>query len=182
MTTIEKKEHRRGVRAAWRAKNRDRIRAQSRDAYWANREHHLAKHKKWRQKPEVAQRLRDRARDWAKNHMEAHLSRCAVRRSIKRKSMKMADAEAIKLLYALAAERSKETGLEHAVDHIIPLNGKNVCGLHVEWNLQIITRSINASKYNRLPDESEHVFVDDFVRSGNRAGLTRAVEGVTVAL
>ena len=51
--------------------------------------------------------------------------------------------------YELAQRRSKLFGTQWEVDHIIPIKGKDVCGLHVEYNLQVLPRSINASKQNR---------------------------------
>jgi 5-methylcytosine-specific restriction endonuclease McrA len=56
----------------------------------------------------------------------------------------------IEEIYHLANLRTKVTGIEWNVDHIIPLQSKKVCGLHVPWNLQVITASDNSIKGNRF--------------------------------
>jgi hypothetical protein len=52
--------------------------------------------------------------------------------------------------YKLAALLTKLTGQKWEVDHIIPLQGTNVSGLHVPSNLRAIRAFDNRSKYNRF--------------------------------
>ena len=59
-----------------------------------------------------------------------------------------ADEEQIKRIYDLCIKITERTGVVHHVDHVIPLQGEDVCGLHVENNLAIIPAKMNLSKGN----------------------------------
>lgn len=55
-------------------------------------------------------------------------------------------------LYLQAMELTKITREQYVVDHIVPLISHEVCGLHVPWNLRVITQEENLKKSNKLLD------------------------------
>lgn len=56
----------------------------------------------------------------------------------------------IEQAYEICALRTKMTGIEWHVDHVIPLQGKLVSGLHTPYNLQVIPAVINTAKGNKF--------------------------------
>ena len=88
-----------------------------------------------------------RKRAWDKAHPEYLRHQSARRRAAIANAMPRwlsgAQRAAIRAIYAAAPAG-------HEVDHVIPLRGKTVCGLHVPWNLQIIPMLENRTKGNRF--------------------------------
>ena len=94
---------------------------------------------------------RVRLQRWRRENSERarikHAVEAAARRAAK---PRWADAKAIYEIYAEARRLTRETGVRMSVDHIIPIKGKTVCGLHVHNNLQIMPLRDNIIKGARL--------------------------------
>lgn len=84
---------------------------------------------------------------WNEQNSEYHHTRKAIRRAMCRKwPLTEEQLEYIRGLYRLAKTYRMITGEPWEVDHIIPLNGKTVCGLHVPWNLEVVPKVYNQKK------------------------------------
>jgi len=94
------------------------------------------------------------ARRWIKNNPEYSSIQSNIRhRRLAQATPKWLTEEQIKYMEHLslsAKSLSKETGIEHQVDHIHPIRNKLFCGLNVPWNLQILTKEQNMKKGNKL--------------------------------
>ena len=76
---------------------------------------------------------------------------CSKRRAFKiNATPSWSNLEEIKDFYVLAKTLTDFTGIPHEVDHIVPLNHADVCGLHVPANLQVICKSDNRKKNNKF--------------------------------
>jgi hypothetical protein len=74
-------------------------------------------------------------------------------RRIRKATPQWVNKEEIEEFYIKARILTKETGIKYEVDHIVPIQGKLVSGLHVPVNLQIITKFENISKNNKFTVE-----------------------------
>jgi hypothetical protein len=99
-----------------------------------------------------------RKKKYRENNLDKLYSSNAKRRAAKLQALPKwltpEQLEQIKELYTCAQMFKLYTGEEYHVDHIVPLQGENVCGLHVPWNLQVIPAKENLSKSNKLQEET----------------------------
>lgn len=152
-------------------RNKERIAEQKREYWLANKERLTARNKeyvaankdvgnkacrKWRAANREKQKLA--TYEWRAANRGAYNAYCANVRNVRALRVPAWLTEEhhwmIKETYELAALREHMTSIKWHVDHIVPLQGKQVSGLHVPWNLQVIPAIENIRKKNKFEVEN----------------------------
>lgn len=139
-------------RARWAKENPEKRREYVARYKTENREKLLDKQREYNHKNSEIKT--QKKLDWMKENPDKVNAATRRRAAAKRNAVPAwADSSSIQLLYTKAQEFKNRFGGKWEVDHIVPLQNKLVCGLHVQDNLQLLLREENISKNNRYwPD------------------------------
>lgn len=127
--------------------------ARGKKRYWDNVNSSKKRKQDWLLKNKDWQKIY--ARQYLQENILYFTCKVAERRALQKTAsipLSKHKKKLIRKIYLKAKVKTKITGSEYAVDHIMPLKGKNSMGLHVPWNLQILTKSENSRKYNKEPE------------------------------
>ena len=134
----------------WHHENKKRANENSKRWRQENPERSKELIKLWEQKNK--ERVKELSRAWKKANKHKVNANTRMRQAAKLNATPPWLNEDHKFMleeiYELRDLRTQATGVVHHVDHIVPLRGAEVCGLHVPWNLQVIPASDNIRKGN----------------------------------
>ena len=137
--------------AVWKAKNPERVKELRRISAARCKEAAAVRRERWVNKhPE---RMKEFRRKWLANNPEKRAANVRYRQLVKSHAtpawLSKDQKDKMVAYYKEAAGLTKAKGIPHEVDHIVPIRGKQVCGLHVPWNLQVLTSAENRQKSAR---------------------------------
>ena len=124
--------------------NKGKIALYSKSNRHANKEKEILRHKKYRN--DNKEKIILASKKYLKNNREKINANKMRYKATKIQATPLwFEKDKVELVYKKALEWNMH------VDHIVPLKGKNVCGLHCWANLQLLEASLNKSKGNRIP-------------------------------
>lgn len=157
---IKNKDREIALNKVWQKNNPDSVKATRKKHYDNNTEYYKARSIQYRRDNPVWAKAIDKVA--GKKWRAANRGNCNAR-SAQYRANKLNATPAwltdehkddIKTMYVLAKKFEKLCNIRYHVDHIVPLAGKDVCGLHVPWNLQLLPASVNIAKGNKHNEEA----------------------------
>ncbi len=125
----------------YRIDNKEKISASSKKHYQENTESIRVRHKKY------SEENKDKINAYSSQNRAKKLNASP-------KWLTKEQLSDITAYYRVAKKLEEVTGEKFHVDHIHPLQGKEVNGLHVPWNLQVLSATENLSKNNTTYDKN----------------------------
>lgn len=136
----------------YRENNKEKVKKSISEWQKNNKEKRRISSQKWRNNN--IEKEKSRILKWQSNNLDYYRFKQAGRRKLTKRAtpkwLTESQINQMKDIYKEAHLRTKIERIKYEVDHIIPINNKDVCGLHVPWNLQILTEFENISKHNKL--------------------------------
>ncbi len=123
--------------------NKEKVAAKKHEDYLKNQDKYLLYGRQYYYQNQ--EQLLEEKRQYIQDNKPAILAKNKIRKALQLKRLPLwADKQEITRIY-------KEKPEGHHIDHIVPLQGENVSGLHVEYNLQYLTPEDNLQKGNKFP-------------------------------
>lgn len=125
------------------------INARRRERYKAEREKILARNRRYAEANRAA--IAEKQAAYVRANPDKVAAKWMRRHAAKlQRTTPWSDRVAIAAFYEMAARVSRCLGVEHHVDHVLPLRGKTVSGLHVPLNLRVVPAVVNRRKGNKV--------------------------------
>jgi hypothetical protein len=133
----------------------DCVKIESQNHYTKNKSKYSERARKYYQKN--TEKIKTQVSENTKRNRKKYNDYCYARdRDKRQRKLNKNFFKELQQKYKECRELSAQVGIKYVVDHIVPLFGENVSGLHVPWNVQFLTVHENAVKSNKWDGTSEN--------------------------